>query len=61
MDNLPTGLTTTHSLAIVCEHCGETTRLTLTTEQALRLSSGLAQSALGHPPGPSGFTIRKET
>lgn len=58
MDNLHT---VTHTLPIVCQHCGETTRLTLSTEQAIRLSSGLAASALGRPPGPSGFTIRKES
>jgi hypothetical protein len=56
MDNLSSDSDVTHSLPITCEHCGETTRLTLDTEQALRLSTGLAESALGFPPGPSGFT-----
>lgn len=49
MDETDNGLVVTHALPIVCAHCGETTRLVLTTEQALRLAVGLQSSALGLP------------
>jgi hypothetical protein len=41
-----------HALPIVCQHCGEVTRLSLSTEQALRLARGLTASALGEDPDP---------
>lgn len=47
-----------HALPIRCEHCGETTRLRLDDEQALRLAHGLLTSALGLPPQPPGYTIK---
>lgn len=38
------------ALPIVCESCGETTRLHLTVEQAERLARGLQAAAAGLEP-----------